>query len=322
MITTHGDDTYKYRGIRLNFSSNIFQDGDAEGLRRCLATQLHRIAHYPEPEPLGLERTIAEREGVSPQCVVVTNGATEAIYLLAQVFSGSTSAIPQPTFREYEQACRIFGHTICHDGHVTWLCNPNNPTGTVVDEHFGDNRSSHFYILDHAYEDYTLRPLTTDSEAVAQGNIAIIHSMTKQYAIPGLRLGYIVTAQSVAERVREVKQPWSVNALAVAAGEYLLSNVPRSPHRRLLDEAQRLVKRLNEIDGIHAMPTETNFMLCTVEKGTAARLKDFLATRHGILIRDASDFRGLSPHHFRVAAQRPDDDNTLTEAIKDYMQNG
>lgn len=322
MITTHGDDIYNYDGIRLNFSSNICQQDDAEELRRHLASQLHRIGNYPEPEPRGLERLIARREGIDERCVVVTNGATEAIYLLAQLFAGSSSTIVQPTFREYEQACRIFGHTIGSGGNITWLCNPNNPTGTVTDEHFGDTSSSHYYIIDHAYEDYTLRPLITDSEAVERGDMAIIHSMTKQYAIPGLRLGYLVATQDVAEQVRRLKQPWSVNAIAVAAGEFLLTHGRRTVRRQLLDEAQRLNRRLNEIDGIHALPTETNFMLCTVDKGTARELKEFLAVKHKMLIRDASDFRGLSPRHFRVAAQRPEDDDKLIMAIKDYLTNG
>lgn len=319
MITTHGDDTYRYDGIETNFSSNISAMADLSGLKAHLAVKLHTIGSYPEPEAWTLERMIAEREGVDASCVVVTNGATEAIYLLAQIFKGERSTIAEPTFSEYRAACRAFGHTIDGDGHVRWLCNPNNPTGTVVKE--GNFASDAFHIVDHAYEDYTTMPLMGDGEAVERGNMAIIHSMTKRYGVPGLRLGYIVTNASTAERIRQVKQPWSVNSLAIAAGEYLVANGQRPNAKAMLAEAQRLAAMLNSVEGISVAPTQTNFMLATIAHGTAAQLKDYLATQHHILIRDASDFVGLSQRHFRIAAQSHEKNVGLVEAIRQYINN-
>ena len=75
-----------------------------------------------------------------------------------------------------------------------------------------------------------------------------------------------------------------------------------------------------EIPGIAVMETQTNFMLCTVEKRTAALLKDYLARSHGMLIRDASNIKGLTQHHFRVAAQKPEENDALVEAIKIFME--
>lgn len=318
MITTHGDDIYRYDGIRLNFSSNICTQTDLSALTRHLAASLDKIRSYPEPEAYTLESAIAEREGVDKKCVVVTNGATEAIYLLAQVYAGGRSTIAQPTFSEYEEACRIYGHHIGERGDIVWLCNPNNPTGTVIDER-ALRDDTLLYIIDHAYEDYTDELLTSDREAVEAGNMAVIHSMTKQYGVPGLRLGYVTTSVEVAERMRRVKQPWTVNTLAIEAGLFLLAHGQRPDTQALLAEAQRLGDKLNNIAGINALPTKTNFMVCTTEKGTAAELKEHLATRHGMLIRDASSFRALTEKHFRVAAQRPEDDDELAEAIKEYV---
>ena len=85
-----------------------------------------------------------------------------------------------------------------------------------------------------------------------------------------------------------------------------------------LAEAQRLRSMLNAILGVHACETQTNFMLCTIEGHTAAELKEYLAVEHGILIRDASNFVGLTPRHFRVAAQRPEDNDELVKAIQTY----
>lgn len=319
MITTHGDDTYRYDGIEMNFSSNICNSADLSGLKAHLATMLCKIGSYPEPEAWTLERMIAQREGVDERCVVVTNGATEAIYLLAQIFKGSCSTITEPTFSEYRAACNAFGHAIVDNGDVRWLCNPNNPTGTVVSEDILPDCD--FNIIDHAYEDYTTERLMRDNEAVKRGDTAIIHSMTKQYGVPGLRLGYIVTNADTANEIRQIKQPWSVNSLAIAAGEYLINNGQRPNATALTAEAQRLAAMLAAVDGIDVEPTQTNFMLATIAHGTASRLKDYLATKCHILIRDASDFCGLSPRHFRIAVQSHEENVKLVETIRTYINN-
>lgn len=318
MLFGHGDDAYLYPNITADFSSNISPEAYPEGLEAHLAACLRRIRHYPEPEPTGLERMIAEREGISSGCVLATNGATEAIYLAAQATRGGRSAIAQPTFSEYEAACRANGHTLAEDGETVWICNPNNPTGAVIPkerllEMARDKRR--LFIIDQAYEDYTLEPTLTPREAAAMGNVVLLHSMTKRHAIPGLRLGYITTAEPLVERLREAKQPWSVNAVAVAAGEWLVSHGRKPDAALLTSEAQRLRERLNHIKGISVGETKTNFMLARIDALTAAELKERLARKHGMLIRDASNFPTLTPHHFRVAAQSPEQNDALARAI-------
>ena len=86
MIEGHGDDTYQYEGIRMNFSSNISRHPDLAALKEHLAKRLDLIDHYPEPEGWTLESMIAKKLGIPAECVIVTNGATDAIYLVAQAF--------------------------------------------------------------------------------------------------------------------------------------------------------------------------------------------------------------------------------------------
>lgn len=325
MIQGHGDDLYLYPEgeVKINFSSNIPAHADLSDLKQYLASQLDCIGSYPEPEPYALERLIAEKEGIDPQCVSVTNGATEAIYLLAQAFRGNKSTIIQPTFSEYAAACRIHRHKIGERGDIVWLCNPNNPTGRVMDR---DELAALvanpdvLYIIDQAYEDYTSEPLLTDGEAVALQNVALIHSMTKQYCVPGLRLGYVVAEAPICDRIREVRQPWSVNALAIKAGMYLVTHRHPASPTDLLQRAQRLWQGLNAIEGVEMMPTLTHFMLGSVSKGTALQMKLWLIAHHGILIRDASNFEGLSPRHFRVAAQSEEENDRLVAAVKEYFE--
>ena len=109
MIEGHGDDIYRYRDkIRSNFSSNIFSHADLSGLKAHLNKRLDVIGNYPEPEPYTLEQMLAERLGLSPRQIMVTNGATEAIYLIAQLFRERTPEVYSPTFSEYESAIQMF----------------------------------------------------------------------------------------------------------------------------------------------------------------------------------------------------------------------
>jgi threonine-phosphate decarboxylase len=143
--------------------------------------------------------------------------------------------------------------------------------------------------------------------------------MTKNYGVPGLRLGYITAHESLTDRIRNYIRPWSVSSLAIEAGKYLLQH-DELLCRPDLGEAQRLAEMLRNIGGIFVTPSQTNFMLCKIVNHSAAELKDYLVREHGLLIRDASNFEGLTPHHFRVAAQLPSENNALVEAIKTYIR--
>ncbi|MGM9777527.1 MAG: aminotransferase class I/II-fold pyridoxal phosphate-dependent enzyme [Prevotella sp.] len=327
MITGHGDDIHGYEGVRMNFSSNIYAHADITPLVEHLRSEMVRICNYPEPEPLTLEAKIAEKEGVEAECVIVTNGATDGIYLAAEACRDlgiSHHHIIRPTFAEYEDACRNAGLLIQADADedtdAVWICNPNNPTGECIDTEGMLMLAKEYgtLIIDQSYECITLCRMMTAREAVDAGNIIQIHSMTKTCAIPGLRLGYIVTSRRYAKAIRKCLRPWSVNALAISAGHYILDNDFKAIKdiEEYLAEAQRLRDELDAIEGVSVMPTDTNFMLCELSVGNAAGLKNWLAKNHGILIRDASNFRTLTPRHFRIAAQSKEENDTLINAIR------
>ena len=323
MINGHGDDAYHYpEGITTDFSSNICPHADHSLLMAHLAaigTQL--IGHYPEPEAWTLEQMLADRHGISPQNVIVTSGATEAIYLVAQAFR-LRPVIPVPTFSEYRDASKLFPctdrkHSIC------WLCNPNNPTGQVYDhnliEHLTEKHD--LVVIDQSYESYTKQFLFAPRWACRLPNVIQIHSMTKTYAVPGVRIGYITAPLCLTRILRRYLRPWSVGGFAVEAGKFLLQ------HNELIqrpdfNETMRLWHALNTIDGITVMPTHTNFMLGKIrseKQVTSSELKDYLARQHRLLIRDASNFRGLSPYHFRVATQSPGENDALVSAISLFL---
>ena len=302
MIEGHGDDLYRYGElVKMNFSSNIYQHADHSALKAHLAEHLDLINNYPAPRPRLLEKLIARKEGISPEAVMVTNGATEAIYLIAQLFHHSASIIPQPTYNEYADACRIFGHIISYENteelttlpadRVYWICNPN-------------------------------KHLLLARETMGLSNLFILHSLSKTYAVPGLRLGYVTADPSLINMLRSMKQPWTVNALAIEAGLFLLEQgqlaVPDLT--TYLEETERLRQALRSIDGIRVFETKTNYMLCEISQMTAPKLKDYLVHQHGMLIRDCSNFYGLSNHFFRVSTQKPEENDALVEAIRERLK--
>ena len=284
-----------------------------------LATRPELIGHYPEPEAWSLESIIAEREGLEPENVIVTNGATEAIYLIAQAFP-LHAEIPHPTFSEYEDACKMFPR-LDTEHNMLWICNPNNPTGDVYNQSVIDRMLVNYDLLvvDQSYENYTDHFVMNARWAAQLPNLIQIHSLTKTFAVPGLRLGYITAHASLTQHLRRFLRPWSVSALSVEAGKFLMQHddLRCKPD---LNEAQRLRDMLQQIDGILTQETHTNFMLCQFESNhTAADLKDYLACEHHLLIRNASNFRGLTQRHFRVAAQTPAENDALVAAIKQFV---
>ncbi len=351
MIEGHGDDRHKYGGgaaIRADFSSNVPGGIDHSALRAHLAARLSVIEHYPEPEPLTLEGELAQRHGLSPRQVVVTNGATEAIYLAAHLLAGSAgaggstgvtgsaaggpAAIVEPTFAEYRDACRLYGGvepatlTDPYDPPAgcrsVWCCNPNNPTGRAWERDrllaAIDSRPEVTYVVDQSYEAFTLRPLISAAEAAARHNLIVIHSMTKRYAVPGLRLGWLSAPEALCEGLRRLRMPWSVNAVAIEAGRFLLrEGVGEFSLGAMLAQAARLAGAIDRMSVLVPQHTDTHFMLVEMAPGagTAAELKEWLARREGILIRNADNFRGLTPRHFRVAAQTPAENDSLIEAL-------
>ena len=326
MINGHGDDIYQHGELRCNFSSNISPLIDTSPLRQHLAERMEVIDHYPEPDAYSLEVLIAAKHGVSTNEVLVTSGATDAIYLIAQTLrSERTFAVKRPTFSEYADACRMYGYEeVPKGGAVRWLCNPNNPTGELrtTDTIKVLSRRHHWLIIDQSYEDYTWAPQLSAQTAIDMQNVIVIHSMTKRFAIPGLRLGYIIAPSAVIDRLRANYRPWAVNALAIEAGRWLLEHkMPfyREEMKLLLAHTRHMQERLRGIFGIHVYPTSTNFMLCSIQQSTAAELKEYLLAQHGFLIRDASNFEGLSACHFRISTQLPEFNDELVEAIRTYV---
>lgn len=336
MIKGHGDDGYQYGEIRANFSSNVYHQLDLSELLRYLSQHLSAIHHYPEPDAGEIAHLLAKQYQLDATCISITNGATEAIYLIAQAFRGSRTTIVSPVFSEYGDACQIHQHQLQHvfalqdipqHTELCWLCSPNNPTGEVYEPSalltVFEAYPKTVFVLDQSYAAFASDAGLALSQLLHCNNVIVLHSMTKQFAIPGLRLGYFIAPQAIVERINQFRMPWSVNSLAIAAGRYLLTHQAQLAIDlpQLLQETQLLQQGLARYDSLEIIPSQTHYFLVKLLNGkTAAQLKHYLACQHHLLIRDAANFIGLDERYFRIATQTPAENALLVKAIGEWLQ--
>ena len=295
-------------------------------------------------------------DGVSSGNVIVGNGSTEIIHLLTRAYIGQLSAggsnaalLLTPTYGEYDGAVRISGGRITmlpaargHDGFtwdpddartriaaerpaLTFVCNPNNPTGALLGrgelETMADaaGDAGGLLVVDEAYINLSDRHAEADVVAMAarHGAVVALRSMTKDYALTALRLGYAVASETVIARLAALQPDWSVNGLAQAAGIVALADgayLDRA-RRAVASSRECVVERLTSL-GIRCYPTAANFVLAQV--GDAATLRDTLA-RRGLFVRDCTSF-GL-PDCIRIGLRPVADCVRLADAIAEEWSN-
>ena len=337
MTTIHGGlDTAELRslGLRpervLDFSANINPLGPSRRVRQAAIEA--NLSAYPDRHSLALREELAARLGVGIDNLIVGNGSTELIHLLARAFlePPERCLIFAPTFGEYEAAATIAGAEVHlfqadEDQEFRWsvdmaveaigqtspgmifLCNPNNPTGIYLDR--GDVErirraagGDALLVLDDAY--VSLADWQWDSiPMLRRGNIAILRSMTKDHALAGVRLGYMAADPNVVSAVQRLQPAWSVNAVAQAAGIAALGDETHvAEARKVISKAKEYLYRELAILGVPVAASSANFVLARV--GNAPGVRSSLL-RGGIAVRDCSSF-GL-PEYIRIAVRRAED---------------
>ena len=308
----------------VDFSVNTNPLGPAPSVLRAIAgTDWTR---YPGDDERPLRQRLAERAGVSAEQVVLGNGSAELLWLiaLASIRPGDRVAVLGPTFGEYARAARVTGACVRELDHsdlaeptrVLFVCNPNNPTGDYVPagriRQLLDESSARLLVLDEAYATFVDQRWPSEP-LLERGNLVVLRSMTKDHALPGLRLGYALAAPEVARAMAAARPPWSVNAGALRAGLAALEpeaeahvararEVVRTSRRLLTDGLTRL--------GLRARPAAANFVL--VDVGDGARFRSALL-REGLVVRDCASF-GL-PSCVRIACRLPQDCERLLGAV-------
>jgi len=340
MISGHGDDSHQYsQTILADFSSNVWFGGTAPQLIIHLQKNLHLAGNYPEPDAADLCRKMAGSHDVNPNQVLAFNGSVEAFYTIALAFRESVSSILYPAFSEYEDACRMHNHqlqffrkdewgNVLKSGtDLFWIGNPNNPDGHVFSfqeiEQWLKKDPKTVFVIDEAYAAFIPEFQSAIPLTKTYPNLIVIRSLTKCCAIPGLRLGYVVASEKLVQRLRQFQQPWSVNAFAQEAGKFIFDH----PHQFLPDASLicqlscDFQKAISKFLIFRIIPSKAPFFLIEMQSGTAQELKEFLVREYGILIRDASNFRGLNERYFRVCTRDEKDNQLLITGLLEWNLN-
>lgn len=304
------------------------------------------IDRYPDSESTELKRAIADKHGVAVENILAGSGATEIIRLVALAYfgRGDTVMCPKPTFGEYEVACCISGADImeqwgreenCFAPDLdetlsllkrngpkgVFICNPANPSGQYLSrrqvEHILEASPRSLVVLDESYTAFT-EGRWDSGELLSRGNVVIIRSMTKDYALAGLRLGYALANEEVITDLRRVCPPWNVNAIAQRAGVVALEDGEylRNCEKKIREAKHLLMEGFSRL-GYTVLPSSTNFFLVRV--GDAGRFRLQLL-KEGIVVRDCASF-GL-PRYVRIAALKIPQCRRLLAVVKRLMNEG
>lgn len=341
MLFGHGDDIHNFKEeVKINFSSNVWHGANLEKLKEHLWKNFDKVRNYPEPDASTICRLIARRHEINESNVLMANGSTTCFYLIAQTFEGSKSTILTPTFSEYEDACRMYNHELSFFNSLEedlsalnlegqdfcWICNPNNPDGSLIHRTellklLEENRDTTF-IIDQAYISFSIEDALKATDLKNHPNLVLIHSISKAYTIPGLRIGYIMASPEIIKKVYQKLIPWSINAIAMEAARYILIHPAQFtlPIRKWQRDTAEFIYKLSQLDGLEIIPTSTTFFLVRLKKGKAADLKAYLLEKYGILIRDASNFRGLDETYIRLSSQVAESNQLLVNGIKEWLE--
>jgi threonine-phosphate decarboxylase len=349
----HGGNIYKIAeelGIPesrlIDFSASINPLGISDKVKDVINREMDNLVNYPDPDTKMLRHKIAEHNGIDPETIICGNGSTELIYLIPRALKPEKVLIPVPTFSEYERACKIScelrvvsyelkkenGFKIKPDEFIkamqvcdmAFLCNPNNPTGQLLNKNDvlrvaeAARDMKCVLVVDEAFIDF--RP----EESVighVQDNpyLIVLRSMTKFYALTGLRIGYGVFPANLISAIKEFKEPWTVNNLAQKAA---IASLQDSEYA---DKTQRLIKSEKEFlensfnkMGIKYFPSNANFYLLNA----GIRHAVSLLREKGILVRDCSNFKGLDSSYIRVAVKLRKHNRMLLAELQTCLTKG
>lgn len=301
--------TNRESAIRLAANENPYGPGPAA--RAAILAALGDSWKYPITEEMALKALIGEREGLTPRHVLVGDGSSEILHIAAVLCGEGELVTATPTFSFVVEHVRAVGGSVREvplDGQLrydlkalraavspatrlVYVCNPNNPTGTLVDparlERFLDEVPGDVLVLvDEAYHEYVTdkdyRSLL--SQATVRPNLIVTRTFSKIYALASLRVGYAVTAASTIEQLRKAQAPFSVNDLGQAAAIASLDSPDELESRVSLNAEGRawLENRLSGL-GVRFMASQANFVYLRLGAPTEVVTEAFV--RHGVIVR-------------------------------------
>lgn len=331
----------------LDFSVNLNPFGSPQVLHDHWARWFHLIEDYPDPVGAEIRSLIAQEENLPMSSVLLGNGGAELITSLANMLAGKRVLIVQPTFSEYEKACRAHGCDVSfiHLTEGAWnldistitqqlphtdalfLCHPNNPTGVVYAEdelrQLLDACEQHecLLIIDEAFYDFVKDAPTFACKVKRSRHLVIIRSLTKMYAIAGLRLGYVLADPTLIMNIQAFQSYWSVNALALEAGKVCIRDTShvKLAQSYVLKERTRLFQHLNHLGYILSNSHVNYYLLRDPVLEEQDRLMKWLLKRR-IVPRHTYNFPGLDGRWLRLAIKTEAENDVVLEALGQWKR--
>jgi threonine-phosphate decarboxylase len=358
MITGHGGNIFDLArklgcdpSAITDMSSNVNPAGALPGIKAYLAERLPVIESLPEADGGTITGLFAKHNGVEPDNVAPGNGSTQLLYAIPRALSTQKALIVGPTYTDYTSACRQQGVTpdtlLCteEDGFkpdlgrieslagqydTVFICNPNNPTGVMAPHSdlatLFASLPETVFIVDESYLPFAENPDRQIRSYSALPNVIRLTSMSKIFKIPGLRIGFALAKADVIAKIKKFAMPWSVNSLACEAVAYILNNGDRTDsfiretREFLAIERAAIEAFFKGSPHIQWFPSCTSFMLARL-KGlhAATAVCTALATRR-ILIRNCSNFEGLSEKFIRVSLKSHAENRRLHEILSEVLE--
>lgn len=363
----------------IDFSANINPLGPSPKVIKVLKENLDKIARYPDPEAIKLRKELSEYLKVNPENIIAGNGAVELIHLICRALRPKKALIVVPTFSEYEFVLKSVGCKTeffplksrdnfrldieellrnmkkidlprPYEGRgLLFLCNPSNPTGQLISKvnmlRIVDNARKRrvFVVVDEVFIDFVEneKERTLIQEAVKRNNLFVIRSLTKFFALPGIRIGHGIGNKRLLEKLKTHQEHWSVNALAQIAGIAALRDREyiKKTKGLISEEREFLYHRLSKIKGLKPYPSVTNFILCQLTgrkhlsalisgiytpaayytKKSASKSLQKKLIQKNILIRDCSSFRSLSNRYIRIAIRTRKENLRLISSLSKIL---
>lgn len=329
----------------LDFSANINPLGSPP-LKELLLEELGHIGHYPDNSYRNFRRAAAKFVNVDMECIAPGNGSSELIRLFAECCfeEGDLCLVPTPSFGEYTNQSLLAGATVQkanidgdglprlldHDlekAKLLFLCNPNNPTGRllsagqVTDLADKCEEAETFLLVDEAFIELSEPKESVAALAPHREFLFVMRSLTKSFGVPGLRLGFGVTNETLAGILNRARIPWSIGSIAAAAATYLLGCEEHLEQSRIVirEELAWLESALQGL-GLLPLPSRVNFILVNI--GPCGLASDVLAQRtmrEGVLVRDCQSF-GLGKNYIRVAVRNRNENERLMAVLEKALK--
>lgn len=328
MVITHGGDIFgaaarhgvDWRGV-LDFSASINPLGPSPAAREAILAAMNRVAHYPSRDGVALRSALAAHWGVDAERIVTGNGATEMLFDWARSVGSAGAAIAAPAFSEFHRAWP--NAKLCElERPESWpavgplvLTRPANPTGHVADARAilacAHGRRDPV-LVDESFLDFV-----AGAESLlphARGNLFVLRSLTKFWALPGLRVGALVGDVG---SIAAARPSWQVNALAEAAAIASIHDTAHAAASRafVAGESRWLHAQLAALPGLRVLPPTANFLF--VETAQSKELTEFMSRRH-VLIRDCQGWPGFETSGVRVAVRRHWENEILIELFREF----